>query len=95
MRPLPARVRELRRKLLAKPAFGQLPVCGACLRQVQPRDFGREHCKACEADRARAFEEWDREQWELTHPNGSFPLPAEPMFGSDEAARPFLPDDED
>jgi hypothetical protein len=88
-RPSPLAAR-LRRELLQRPGFTRLPVCGACQRQVQPRDFGREHCKAGEAARAQVSAAWEREQWSLTHPNASFSLPAEPMLGGPEADEPFL-----
>ena len=88
-------IREIRRRLLAQPSITAKPVCGACGREVQPRDFGREHCKACEAERAAVSEAWEAERYAEANPGAAFPLPSELMFGSDEAAKPFLPDDED
>jgi hypothetical protein len=75
-----------RRKLLAQPGITGLPVCGACGREVQPRDFGREHCKACEAERAEAS---DYFQAELDATLADAPIPpASPMFDHDDG-RPF------
>ncbi len=93
--PLRAISAAFRRKLLAQPSISALPVCGACGRETEPRNFGRQYCKPCEAERAAVSAEWDREQWALTHPNASFPRPADPMFGGAEAEKPFLADDQD
>lgn len=82
-----------RRKLLAKPGITKLPVCDACQREVQPRDFGHEFCRACEAERAEAAV-YFQAQLDATLSDVPVP-PAEPMFGSAEAAQPFLPEDED
>jgi hypothetical protein len=82
-----------RRKLLAQPGIGALPVCGACNKQVRPRDFGREFCKACEAERAEVADYWQA-QIDATLTNEPT-RPAEPMLGSEEAGRPFFPDDEE
>ncbi len=91
----PAEVARLRRLLLARPEFTQLPVCGACQRQCQPGDFGREFCEACETERAAISEQWEAERWAEANPGAAFPVPQEPMFGSEAASRPFLPDDEE
>jgi hypothetical protein len=91
MRPPPLSA-AFRRAIAAQPGLSPLPVCGACQRQVQPRDFGREHCKACEAERAEASA-YFQAQIDATLANEPSP-PAEPMFGSDAAAKPFLPYDE-
>ncbi len=84
-----AEVARLRRKLLAQPGITRLPVCGACQREVQPREFGREYCKACEAERAEVSAYWQA-QIDATLADEPSP-PAEPMFGSAEAEKPFLP----
>ena len=80
-----------RRKLLAQPGITVLPVCAACQRQVQPRGFGRERCKPCEAERAEVSAYWQG-QIDATLADEP-PPPTEPMFGSDAAAMPFLPHD--
>jgi hypothetical protein len=92
MRPLPFSA-AFRRAIAAQPGLSPLPVCGACQRQVQPRDFGREHCKACEAERAEAAI-YFQAQLDATLADAPTP-PTEPMFGSDEAARPFLADEDE
>jgi hypothetical protein len=91
---LPALARQLRRKLLAKPGFSRLPICQACLREVEPSDLRGELCGTCRAERDRASAEWDAQCWAEAN-GGSIALPAEPMYGGDEGAAPFLPDDED
>jgi hypothetical protein len=93
MRPLRALAARLRRELLRRPGFTTLPTCGACQRQVQPQDFGREVCKACEAECAEASAYFQAEL-DATLADEPSP-PAEPMFGSDDAAKPFLPQDDD
>jgi hypothetical protein len=82
-----------RRKLVAQPGLTALPVCGACGREVQPRDFGREHCKACEAERAEASAYWQA-QIDATLADEP-PPPTEPMFDSADAGKPFLLSDEE
>jgi len=57
--------------------------------------MGREHCRLCEAERRAMSEIWEREQWELTHPGASFPIPEHPMFADPAADKPFLADEED
>ena len=84
-------VERLRRELLQRPGFSRLPVCGACGREVQPRDFGREFCRPCEAERAAVSEAWEAERW--AEANGGPVVQHPPMFDCPEAARPFLPDD--
>lgn len=93
MRPLPAFAAALRRKLLARPEYTPLPTCGACQRQVQPKDFGREYCKACEAERAAISEEWDAMRDAEVGAGPAVQHP--PMYDCPDAAMPFLPDDED
>ena len=88
--PLAAR---LRRELLQRPGFTRLPVCGACGRETEPRSFGREFCRPCEAERAAVSEAWEAERWAEAN-GGPIPIPTEPMFGSEEAGRPFLPSDD-
>lgn len=88
--PLAAR---LQRRLLQESGITALPVCGACGRETEPRNFGREHCKPCEAERAEASA-YFQAQLDATLANEPAP-PAEPMFGSADAAKPFLPGEED
>jgi hypothetical protein len=90
-RPSPLAIR-LGRELLQRPGFTRLPVCGACGRETEPRNFGREFCKPCEGERAEVSAYWQA-QIEATLAGEPSP-PAEPMFGSEAAAKPFLPDDE-
>ncbi len=81
-----------RRRLLAEPGITPRPVCGACRREVEPRDFGREYCQPCEAERAEVSAYWQA-QIEATQADEPVP-PSEPMFDSEDAAKPFLPEDE-
>jgi hypothetical protein len=90
--PLAARIR---RELLQQPGITRLPVCPWCGKQVPAKAWGRTACLSCEADRARASEAWEAERWAEANPGVAFPIPSEPMFGSDEAAKPFLAEDED
>ena len=90
-----AEVARLRHKLLAQPGITPLPVCPWCGKQVPAKAWGHEACRVCELDRAAVSEAWEAERWAEANPGASFPVPAEPMFGSDDAAKPFLPDDED
>lgn len=83
---------RLRRKLLQRPGFTRLPACSACGRETEPRNFGREHCKPCEAERAAVSEAWEAERWAEANPGASFPIPAEPMFDFDDG-RPFPEED--
>jgi hypothetical protein len=95
-RPLPALAARIRRKLLERPGISPLPVCPACQKQVHARDFGRELCKPCEAERAAASEAWEAERWAEAN-GGSVTMPADTdkEFGGEAAARPFLPSDEE
>ena len=90
-------VERLRRELLQRPGFTRLPVCGACGRETEPRNFGREHCKRCELERAEASVYFhgllDATLADALADEPS--PPAEPMFGSAEAERPFLIEDEE
>jgi hypothetical protein len=79
-------IREIRRALLAQPGITALPVCGACQREVQPRDFGREFCKPCEAERTEASV-YFQAQLDATLGHES-PAPEYPMFDHDDG-RPF------
>jgi hypothetical protein len=92
MRPLPAFARAVQRRLLAQPSITARPVCGACSREVDPQDFGRAFCTACEAERARVSEEWDRQRDQDVGLNYHRPAPEHPALDS---AAPFLPDEED
>jgi hypothetical protein len=89
---LPSLAAALRRKLLAKPGFTYKPVCGACGRQTEPRDFGHEFCKACEAEREAMSLEWERQRWEEV--TGGPRVQHPPMYDCPQATEPFLPDDE-
>ncbi len=85
--------RAFRRRLLAQPGITPLPTCAACQRQVQPKDFGREYCRRCEAERAEASVYFQAQLDATLNPEP--PTPEFPIFGGPEAARPFLPSDED
>jgi hypothetical protein len=91
---LPVFAAALRRKLLSLPGYTSLPVCPRCAKQVPVAAFGTEACKACEAERARVSEEWDAQRDQDIGVNYYRPAPEFPIYGSAEAARPFLPDDQ-
>jgi hypothetical protein len=86
-------VARFRRELLERPGFTRRPVCGAWQREVLPRDFGREFCKACEPERGEVSAYWQA-QIDATLANEPSAT-AEPMFGGAAAERPFLAEDED
>lgn len=62
MSALPRFAAVLRRKLLAQPGITALPVCGACGAETTARNWGREFCRACEAERAEVSAEWDAQR---------------------------------
>jgi hypothetical protein len=94
MRPL-AFAAAVRRKLLALPEFTPKPVCAACGHETEPGNFGREFCRPCEAERAAMSEMWEAERHAEANPSTSFAIPAEPMFDSTEAGKPFLADEDE
>ena len=87
--PFPA---KLRRALLAK-GFTVLPTCEMCQREVPPEAIQAGLCPNCKVERDEASAYW---QAQLDATLADVPSsPSEPMFGSAEAGKPFLPDDEE
>ena len=93
MSALPINIAALRRELTARGVVTPLPVCPWCSRQVSVSAFGKEACKPCEAERARASVEWDEQRWAEANAGPLVQHPA--MYDCPEAAAPFLVEDED
>ena len=89
-KPLPAFAAALRRRLLAK-GLTRLPTCEMCQREVPPKAIQADLCPSCKAERDEAAIYFQRLNDETDWP--VLPAPEYPMLGSEEAGRPFLPDD--
>ena len=86
-------IREIRRALLARPGITARPTCEACGSETDPQEMRGTLCAGCKSERDQASEHFQQLNDATDWP--SAPAPEFPMFGSDHAAKPFLPDDVD
>ena len=85
-------VERLRRELLQRPGITRLPICEGCQREVPPRAMQAGLCPRCKVERDEASDYWQAQIYATLADEPS--PPAEPMFASDDAAKPFLPEDD-